>query len=70
MFQNQQTALHVASYFGHANIVLLLLESGASVDETTYVSVIKHSSIDVENDLLNSLLNLSIPNNDFPFSLV
>ena len=38
LWQNGQTALHVAAYFGHVNIVLLLLQAGASPEELTTVS--------------------------------
>jgi len=31
-------ALHVASFFGHVNIVLLLLQAGASIEAVTIVS--------------------------------
>ena len=36
-FQNGQTPLHVAVYFGHVNIVLLLMQNGASLEAKTIV---------------------------------
>lgn len=56
--KNNQTALHLASQNGHANIVGLLLKVGGSADRSTSSTTSPQSSLTVIQILSSALLTI------------
>ena len=50
VFQSGLTPVHVAAFMGHLNIVLLLLQNGASADISNIVRLHAHTLINHQKE--------------------